>query len=63
MKRRIPTKAQQRALLELYRRFKQSESFLRFRRNAFWEFANGPALMVPWAGMIMGIEPDGYAHS
>lgn len=60
MKRRIPTKAQQKALLELHRRHAHSPSYLRFRRNAFWSFET---LMVPWCGMIVGIEPDGYLHS
>lgn len=59
--RKIPTKAQQQALLRLYQRFQQSESFLKFRRNAFWAF--GDCLMVPWAGMLIGIEADGYTHS
>ncbi len=48
------------ALLNLYRRSQQSPSFLQFRRNAFWSFE---VLMVPWCGMIVGIEPDGYTHS
>lgn len=61
MKRRIPTKLQQRALLTLYQRFNQSSSFLKFRRNAFWAF--GDCLMVPWSGMIVGIEKDGHTHS
>lgn len=61
MRHRNPTKAQQRALVELYRRYQQSVSFLRFRRIAFWAF--GDCLMVPWAGMIVGIEQDGYIHS
>jgi len=65
MKRRIPTKAQQRALLELYRRNPAAVvgSYIRFRRIAFWEFCNGPALMVPWCGMYVGIEPDGHIHT
>lgn len=61
--RRIPNKLQQRALRDLYARYKQSASYLKFRRNAFWEVGNGPALMVPWCGMIVGIEPDGTVHS
>lgn len=59
--RKIPTKAQQKALRDLYRRYQQSPSYLQFRRNAFWAF--GDCLMVPWAGMIIGIEADGYTHS
>jgi len=59
--RKIPTKAQQKALLSLYQRFQQSPSYLKFRRNAFWAY--GDVLMVPWAGMYVGIEADGYTHS
>lgn len=57
------TKAQQTALLELYRRTglaNRPATFLRFRRSAFWSFQ---VLMVPWCGMTVGIEPDGYVHS
>lgn len=61
-KRKIPTKAQQKALLSLWQRYQQSPTFLRFRRNAFWAFG-GDCLMVPWCGMIVGIEADGYTHS
>ena len=61
MPRRIPTKAQQQSLLALYRRFQQSPSFLKFRRNAFWY--DSTCLMVPWCGMYVGIEADGYTHS
>lgn len=59
--RRIPTKAQQKALMGLYERYRQSPTYLRFRRNAFWAFGN--VLMVPWCGMIVGIEEDGHVHS
>lgn len=62
MKRRTPTKAQQHSLLELWQHSHQKSTFLQFRRTAFWEFGGG-ALMVPWCGMIVGIEADGYAHS
>lgn len=61
-KRRVPTKAQQKALLNLYRRYQQSPTYLAFRRNAFWAFSD-ECLMIPWCGMIIGIEADGYAHS
>lgn len=32
-----------------------------FRRTAWIAF--GDCLMVPWAGMMLGIERDGYTHS
>jgi hypothetical protein len=56
--KRIPTKPQQRALRDLYQRFQQSETFLRFRRNAF--FWPDGKLIVPWACMYVGINPDGH---
>lgn len=58
------TKAQQRALLKLYRQERDNHrSFLAFRRGV------GPLAFEPevatifWCGMCIGIEPDGYAHS
>lgn len=33
-----------------------------FRRTVLPEIG-GPAIMVRWASMWIGIEPDGYAHS
>lgn len=59
---RKPTKAQQQALLHMYQRSNSGvSSFLRFRRSAFIAF--GDCLMVPWCGMTIGIEKDGYTHS
>lgn len=63
MPRRIPTKAQQKALLVLWQRYKQSPTFLRFRRNAFWHSDGSGCLMIPWCGMYVGIETDGHTHS
>lgn len=62
MKRR-PTLMQKRALKRLWERGRETHpSYLRLRRNAYWETA-GNALLVPWCGMTVGIEPDGYTHS
>lgn len=70
------TKAQQKALYAVYdrdldhtpcptcgapRKKKAASSYLKFRRTA--RIAFGDCLMVPWAGMILGIETDGYTHS
>jgi len=67
MAHRIPTKDQQRALLEIYNRKNMwPQTYLQFRRTAWFEFAFGdtpPALMIGWCGMVLGIEPDGYTHS
>lgn len=32
-----------------------------FRRTTFIAF--GDCVMVPWKGMVLGIEKDGYTHS
>jgi hypothetical protein len=56
------TKEQQRALLAVYRRGAKTNppTYLQFRRTAHLGMG---CLMVPWAGMYLGIEPDGYTHS
>ena len=36
-------------------------SYNTFRRSASRAFGN--CLMVPWCGMMLGIETDGYTHS
>jgi len=56
------SKQQQRALLAVYHRdWRKPLSYLAFRRTAFIAF--GDVLMVPWCGMLLGIETDGYTHS
>ena len=37
-------------------------TYRQFRRLVQPELC-GPAVMVPWANMWLGIEPDGYTHS
>jgi hypothetical protein len=55
-------------LLAVYRRGASTNppSFLQFRRSAVLLFGTGgiaEVLFVPWAGMVLGIERDGYTHS
>ena len=38
-------------------------SYREFRKLVQPEFSVNPAIMVPWCGMWLGIEPDGYTHS
>ena len=57
-----PTKAQQRALRDLWLRDNQGLTYLRFRRKAF-HLTSCDCLMVGWCGMVIGIEKDGYTHS
>jgi hypothetical protein len=57
------TKPQQQALLRVFFRHAPNAkevSYLGFRRTVF----PGPGcVMVPYFGMFLGIEPDGYTHS
>jgi hypothetical protein len=55
------TKEQQRALLEVYRRKPLGFSFLAFRRSGAFMF--NTCFMIPWQGMVLGIELDGHTHS
>ena len=53
------TKAQRQALKRVFNRT-ECTSYLAFRRTV----QPGPGCaMVPFAGMWLGIEPDGYTHS
>ena len=56
------SKAQQRALLDLYRR-NPNGTYLAFRRNVRPIIGKPDVAMVQWCGMTLGIEPDGYVHS
>jgi hypothetical protein len=58
------TRAQRVALLSVYRRGggRPGGSYLAFRRTAQREVC-GDAIMVPWCGIWLGIESDGYTHS
>lgn len=37
--------------------------YLKFRRRATWAFGSDRCIMLPWKGMWLGVEPDGYVHS
>jgi hypothetical protein len=55
------TKAQQQAILRVYLRdTTEAQSYLQFRRRIVRGF---DCLMLPWKGMWLGIELDGYTHS
>ena len=57
------TKEQRRAV---YRKYLQNpdgaRSYLEFRRRVGLGFA-GEYIMLPWCGMYVGIERDGYTHT
>ena len=58
------SKPQQAALL---RKFSQNssgfKSYLEFRRTAQVTFGMDNAIVVPWCGIWLAIEADGYIHS
>jgi len=58
------TKEQRLALFRIYNRewIAKPETYLAFRRTAYHDHIMG-CVMVPWSGMWLGIEPDGYTHS
>lgn len=57
------TKAQQRALLNVYQRTPLGMTYLAFRRSVRPCFDGSGAVMVHWCGMWLGVELDGYTHS
>ena len=56
------TKEQQRALRQVFERTELDMTYLQFRRTAFKAFRD-ECVMVPWCGMLLGIERDGHTHS
>ena len=57
----VLTKEQRIALKRIYdREWNKPDSYLTFRRTVEYGFG---CIMVPWCGMVLGIEPDGYTHS
>jgi len=58
------TKAQSKAVLAKYRDNPDGfSSYLSFRRQVVpMAFITGPAVL-PWCGMFLAVETDGYTHS
>ena len=59
------TREQRLALFRLYNRVNwnaKPASYLAFRRTAYQDNIMG-CVVVPWANMWIGIEPNGYTHS
>jgi len=54
------TKPQQTSLHRVWSRENQGKTYLQFRRTVQLGWG---CIMVPWSGMWLGIEPDGYTHS
>jgi hypothetical protein len=60
------TKPQQQALAKAYRRSDATViamSYLAFRRKVQATVCMDSAVVVPWCGMWLVIETDGYTHS
>ena len=58
------TRPQRRALKQIYDRPQTpAESYRRFRRKVVPLLAGQGCVMIPWQGMWIGIETDGYAHT
>ena len=54
------TKLQRKALFRVYNRTDKTVAYRQFRRKV----EPGPGcIMVPFCGLYLGIEPDGYCHS
>lgn len=59
-------KLQLQALHKLYMRsdaLRIEKSFLAFRRSVQPVICGQGCVIVPWCGMFIGIETDGYTHS
>lgn len=57
----ILTKQQRQALKRVYQRDSEGKTYRAFRRTVF--MYDRLCCMVPWNGMFLGIESDGYTHS
>jgi hypothetical protein len=56
----ILTKLQRQALARKWSQDSQGLTYLNFRRSVV---CGRDCIMVPWCGMWLGIELDGYTHS
>ena len=62
------TRKQREAMFEVFRRGRtdfaggSNPAYRAFRRTCQVVYHMG-CIMVPWRGMWLGIEPDGYTHS
>ena len=54
------TRDQRKALKRKWDRDNQGLSYIQFRRTVVHGY---DCIMVPWCGMWLGIETDGYTHS
>ena len=59
----VLTKEQRAAIFRLYNRTEKAVSYRAFRKAVFHTIGCDGAIVVPFAGMFVAIERDGYAHS
>lgn len=56
----ITTRAQREALKRVWQRGADGRTYRQLRRDVL---SGSGCIMLHWAGMWLGIEPDGYTHS
>ncbi len=59
----IITKAQRQALKRIYLRLEFPPPYRGFRRTVQHTFFMNNAIVVPYCGMFLAVEADGYTHS
>lgn len=57
------TKEQRKSLHQLWLRAPKGQTYLEFRRDVAPILGCQGAIVVPWCGMFIVVEEDGYAHS
>jgi hypothetical protein len=62
--RLVLTKAQRRALKQVFERNSdEAKSYKEFRKRVKGTFGMDGAIVIPWRGMFLAIETEGYTHS
>jgi len=58
------TKAQRRTVHDKFRQSPDgAKSYREFRKRIYPEIGSKDCVMLPWCGMRVGIEADGYPHT
>ena len=60
----VLTRSQREALYRVWRRDTSvAKNYLAFRRDVMYGLGMDSFIVVPWKGMMLTIEQDGYTHS
>ncbi len=59
----LTTREQRRSIHARWKQADQGLSYRAFRKHAVPVLAGDGAIALPWCGMWLCIEPDGYIHS